>query len=204
MGVGHLVRSEAEWWPCRLTPCARHGRGRGPHDTDASASGARYRIDRSGWARRSRPTRGRRRAGPRSHASHRGGGDASERRSRHRRPHGARITRRRTARCGCRLPRLDRSTGDSSSSGRATRNPRSARGLPLVTAPDPAPVLPAAESDGGAPRRYRAAHRGRRTRFDDHPAWDVRVERVSVVGDRDPFRRGRPVALRGCRDSTRR
>src|SRR5256885_9407949 len=81
----------------------------GLHDTDTSASGARHRSDRPGWARRHRLAHGRGRAGPRPHASLRDGGDAaSERRSRHRRPHRARIARGRTARCQCRLPRLDR------------------------------------------------------------------------------------------------
>ena len=46
---------------------------------------------------------------------------------------------------------------DCSGCCRASRDPRAACRLSLVTAPDPAPLLPATESDGGAPRRYRAA-----------------------------------------------
>src|SRR6266487_3754376 len=101
-----------------------------------------------------RPSR-RGRAGPRPHAPLRGGGGAaSERRSRHRRPHRARIARRRTARCRCRLPRLHRPAGECSGSCRASRHLLAACRLSLLTAPNPAPFLPAAESDGGAPRRY--------------------------------------------------
>ena len=108
------------------------------HRHDGSASGARHRSDRPGWARRHRPTPRRGRAGPRPHASLRGGGDAAgERRSRHRRPHRARIARRRTARCRCRLPRLDRPAGDCSGSCRASRNPRAACRLPLGAAQRP-------------------------------------------------------------------
>src|SRR3954470_5272078 len=45
--------------------CSHHERRRGPHDRAASASGARHRSDRQGWAGRSRPIAGRGRAGPR-------------------------------------------------------------------------------------------------------------------------------------------
>ena len=45
-------------------------------------------------------------------------------------------------------------TGDCCCSYRATRNSPPAGRLSLLTAPDPAPFLPATESDGGAPRRY--------------------------------------------------
>src|SRR5881396_1496964 len=81
-----------------------------------------------------------------------------------------------------------------------------ARRVVFLSAPHqtPHPLLPATESDGGALRRYRAAHRGRRARVDDHPAGDLRVERVALVGDRDPHRGCRPVAVRRCRDGTRR
>ena len=103
-----------------------------------------------------------------------------------------------------RLPRLDRPAGDRSGGRRASRDLRATRRLPLGTAPDPAPLLPATEPDGGAPRRDRAAYRRRRARVDDHPAGDVRVERLVLVGARDPRRRRRPVALRRCRDGTRR
>src|SRR5215207_6966753 len=178
-----------------MTPCADCGRRRGPHDTDARAAGARHRRDRPHRARRHRPPRRRGRAGPRPHASLRGGDvAASERRRRHRRPYRARIARRRTARCQCRLPRLDRPAADGSGRCRAPRNLRTACRLSLITAPDPPPVLPATESPGGAPRRDRAAHRNRRAGGDDHPAGDARVERVALVGDRDSRWWCRPVA----------
>ena len=48
------------------------------------------------------------------------------------------------------LPRLDRPAGDCSGSCRASGNLRAACRLSLITAPDPAPFLPATESDGGA------------------------------------------------------
>src|SRR6266542_470664 len=48
-----------------------------------------------------------------------------------------------TARCRCRLPRLDRPADDCSGSCRASRNLRAACGLSLITAPNPAPILPA-------------------------------------------------------------
>ena len=54
--------------------------------------------------------------------------------------------------------------------------------------------------DGGAPHRNRTAHRGQRTRVDNHPPGDVRFERAGPVVDRDPHRRCDPVALRRCRD----
>ena len=121
-----------------FTPSAYRGRRRGSRDPDASAPGARHRSDRPGWARRSRPARRRGRAGPRPHASLRGGGDAAgERRSRHRRPHRARIARRGTARCQCRLPRLDRPAGDRPGSCRA----RTARGVVVLSSPHQTPHL---------------------------------------------------------------
>ena len=49
---------------------------------------------------------------------------------------------------------LDRPADDCSGSCRASRNPRAACRLSLITAPNPAPFLPATESNGGAPRRY--------------------------------------------------
>ena len=66
---------------------------------DSSTSAARHPSDRPGRARRSRPANRGGRAGPRPHASLRGGGDAAgESRGRHQRPHRARIARRRSAR----------------------------------------------------------------------------------------------------------
>ena len=158
--------------------------------TDARASGAGHGGDRPGGSPRGRPARGRGRAGP--CPRHRTESAATL-------PAGVEVVTgdltvpesldAGAARCrvpcsSCGPPRRRRP-----GRGGAARGPRAAGRLPLVTAPDPAPLLPAAEPDGGAARRHRAAHRGHRARVDDHPAGDVRVERDDLVGGRDPHRR---------------
>ncbi len=138
----------------------------------------------------------------RAHAPTGDGGAAGDRRGRGGRPHRARVARRGAAGRRCGFSPLDRAADHRSCRRRASRVARAARRLSLLAAPDAAPVLPAAEPHGSPPRRRRAPDRGCRTRVDDHPAGDVRVEHAAMVGVHDPGRRRRPVALRRGRDGT--